>query len=88
MYGSSLKTTSNLTTRPSRERPRGASPLATPGWLAQPARAAATSAGRTGPFSRSTSTFVGREEPAGNERSITLKPSTLSVRFLKKLVVL
>jgi hypothetical protein len=37
---------------------------------------------------RSTSTLVGASEPAGSARSRTLKPSTLSVDFLKNVVVL
>ena len=49
---------------------------------------APTSAGRAGPSSRSTSAVIGASSPAGNDLSMTRKPSTLSVGFLKNVVVL
>ena len=87
-FGSPFNTTSSWAIRPSRERMPVGVTLSTPDTAASRRRAAATSAGVAAPFSRSTSAVIGESSPAGNDFCITRKPSTLSVCFLKNVVVL
>ena len=49
--------------------------------------AASTSAFETGPLSDSTSIVIGARTPGGKASSSSVKPSTLSTDFLKKVVV-
>src|SRR4051812_11302710 len=88
VYGSSANTTFRDAIRLSVDTSSGFETLLMPLMPSSDLLAAATSAGRTGPSLRSTSTLVGSRLPADNvEFSSALKPSTDSVAFLKKLVV-
>ena len=88
VYGSSESTRAIRAIRPSRDRCKLGVTAATPGAPTSRLRTSATSAAVAAPPLRSTSTSFGASAPAGNAFWMALKPSTLSVRFLKTPVVL
>jgi hypothetical protein len=87
-YGSDSRIAESWAIDPSRERSRTPVTVATPGTAVRRSRTSWTSACVAGPLSRSTRIVIGWLVPAGKARSMALKPSTLSVCFLKKAVTL
>ena len=87
VYGSRSRTTSIDAVEPSPDRRVVSVAAATPSAPSRPSIAASMSDCWTAPDSLVTSTVVGARRPAGKLSSISLKPSTESTDFLKKLVL-